>query len=39
MMRTYWMSTVDPFTDLASLEQWMDRTVEQVLQAITAPYA
>ncbi|MDR5727817.1 MAG: Hsp20/alpha crystallin family protein [Terriglobia bacterium] len=34
MIRTFWMNSVDPFTDLARLEQWMDYTIEQALKAV-----
>jgi HSP20 family protein len=37
MMRTFWMNAVDPFTDLAALEAWMDRTIQDVLHTISRP--
>jgi HSP20 family protein len=31
----YWMNTMDPFTDLTRLEQWMDQSLKQVLSSFS----
>ena len=36
MMRMYWINSIDPFTDLSRLEEWMDQTLEQVLSSFTS---
>jgi HSP20 family protein len=37
MLRTYWFDAVDPLRELTSLHQWMDQTLEHVLNNHTAP--
>lgn len=37
MLRTYWYDSVDPFRELTSLQQWMDRTLQQTLTSAQTP--